>query len=73
MAKTVAQLKGHDFAAYKMLADKHGINRDCPGCKKSVMTMAIVKLVYGYISCKCDVAPYVHLVEQIWHRKCYNP
>jgi hypothetical protein len=49
---------------------KHGSSRDvCPVCREKLSRVALVSLAYTYEPCDCPAAPYVHLVEQLWHRK----
>lgn len=43
--------------------------RTCPACGEALDRLAMVKLAYTFEPCDCRAAPYVHLVEQLWHRE----
>ena len=58
LSDLLATIKGHDW------------RRDCGACKKDCGRIALVNLVYRHERCSCDVAPYVHLVETIYHARC---
>ena len=45
--------------------------RVCKVCDKDCGKVAITKLVYTYEPCDCNAAPYVHLVENIYHATCF--
>lgn len=45
----------------------------CPACGADVMRTAVVKLAYTMEPCDCAKAPYIHLVEQVWHRAHVGP
>ncbi len=53
-------------------AHNHRTTRMCPGCKKDLSVVALFKLVYTFRECGCKTAPYKHLVEQLWHGRCYQ-
>ena len=42
----------------------------CPRCGADLLRVGIVDLAYVFDTCDCAVAPYTHLVEQLWHRNC---
>ena len=46
---------------------------ECPKCGGDVSTIAITKIVYTHAACACGVPEFVHLVEVLWHRACYEP
>ena len=43
----------------------------CPACGDDVSRIAMVRLVYTYEPCDCDIADYTHLVERVYHRECF--
>lgn len=43
----------------------------CPRCGADLMAVGIPDLVYVFDRCDCPVAPFTHLVEQLWHRTCH--
>lgn len=45
--------------------------RTCKVCGKDCSREAITKLIYTHEACGCDAALYRHLVENIYHAKCY--
>jgi hypothetical protein len=55
----LATIKGHDRSA-------------CPGCQKSLRSVAMVDIVYTFEPCECAVAKYRHLIETLWHRECFH-
>jgi hypothetical protein len=55
----LATIKGHDKTI-------------CPACRKNLRTTALHDIVYTFEPCSCDVAPYNHLVETLWHRRCFK-
>lgn len=44
----------------------------CLGCDRSVMKIAIHRLVYTFEPCDCEEVSYHHLVERLWHPACYR-
>lgn len=44
----------------------------CPVCKKDCKHEALVNLLYVFEECSCLDRPSPHLVEQLYHRKCYE-
>ncbi len=61
-------IKGKDLLA---AIPNHPNKKDCPGCGKAISNVALVKLVYAFEPCDCDVCTYKHLVETIYHRDCF--
>ena len=61
---------GEDFI--ETLRDHHSIARKCRICKSETARTAIVDLVYTFEVCSCELAPYDHLVETLYHRKCFE-
>lgn len=59
-------------AATRMLstARQHPWRRDCGVCGGDCVRVGIPSLVYRYEECSCDAAPYVHLVERMYHAEC---
>jgi len=49
----------------------HPWQRRCPACAKDCGAIALVDLIYCFQTCDCKYAPYVHLVEHVYHRKCF--
>lgn len=72
-----AEKTGEDLFArfHKCTWKYHPQAKVCPGCGVDCYATAIVKLLYVHIECDCREGPadYRHLVEQIWHIKCYVP
>lgn len=56
---------------HREITDGHAILSQCPGCNEDLGGVAMMNLVYTFTACDCDKAVYVHLVEQVWHRKCF--
>jgi hypothetical protein len=46
--------------------------RKCGVCKEEVGRTALVDLVYTWEACGCDFVPYSHLVEHIYHKRCFT-
>lgn len=44
----------------------------CPVCKEDCKTIGIPSLLSTWETCECGKPEYPHLVEQLWHRDCYN-
>jgi len=63
----------HGADLVKILPGPHSHRHDCPECGQSIMQTAIVDLVYTFEVCTCDEVPYTHLMETIWHRRCFVP
>lgn len=63
--------KGANLIAHLEAVGLHAIGSSCPKCTRSVARVALVKLVYAFAVCGCDKFSYSHLVEQVWHRKCF--
>lgn len=56
----------------KTLKDGHPWQRKCPVCHKDCGSAALTKLVYTWEPCTCEAAPYSHLIENVYHAKCYH-
>jgi hypothetical protein len=41
----------------------------CPACDEDVAHIGLTNVAFTYECCDCNAAPYVHLVEQLWHRR----
>lgn len=52
--------------------NSHSWEHICPTCKKDCSTVALVRLVYVFTTCKCKEAPFTHLVETVYHRECFK-
>lgn len=55
----LSTIKGHDKGV-------------CPACGKDIVTTALVDIVYTFEPCSCEAANYQHLVETLWHRRCFK-
>lgn len=49
----------------------HARNRACRVCGGDTHRAAMVHLAYTFEACNCPSAPYTHLVETLWHRRCF--
>lgn len=54
--------------AFSQGHDKAGT---CPVCKEDCMHEAMVDIVYTFEPCSCGKPEYTHLVEQLYHHKCF--
>jgi hypothetical protein len=55
------------------LSTSHRALETCPGCGKAgLSTVALTKLAYTYETCGCSTPEIDHLVEQLWHRRCFR-
>jgi hypothetical protein len=61
----------HGADLVRIFHPSHPYNGDCAGCAAVCSTTAMVSLVYTFERCDCPHAPYVHLVERLWHRGCF--
>lgn len=43
----------------------------CLICAGDMNRVGIVDICYTFEICSCDAAPYDHVREQLWHRKCF--
>ena len=43
----------------------------CPGCGHDMLRVGVVDIAYVYEPCTCDLATYTHIVETLWHRRCF--
>jgi len=51
--------------------DKCKGNKICPICDENISTTGLVKLVYAFEVCACDLVEYKHLSPTIYHRNCF--
>jgi hypothetical protein len=51
--------------------DAHEVYRVCPRCQGDVSHTTILEVVYTFEPCTCGRLEYLHLVEQLWHRRCF--
>lgn len=69
------QYKGivKDIKQIAVLDTNHCWSTDCGVCGKDCLRTAMVDLVYTFEPCKCDIEPrYEHLVEHLYHRRCFE-
>lgn len=59
------------IADLPMRWDDHERSRYCPDCDEQLDVVALIHLVYSFESCSCDQYDFDHLVEQMWHRRCF--
>lgn len=52
--------------------DKHRDSALCPICKEDCKFIGITDIVYTFEPCNCGEPDYTHLVEQLWHKKCFK-
>ena len=69
MTSAILKYTGKDLV--RVYEGGHEWSKICPVCNEDCSGTGINKLVWSSEICKCDVAKYNHLVEQLWHRKCF--
>lgn len=52
--------------------NNHEFQSTCPGCGEDVNRVALTTLVYVFERCDCEHATYQHLVERLWHARCFK-
>lgn len=77
--KSWESVKADTWATKQQLARTLRVGMDCrvqrsvcPGCHLDCNTVGLPSLLYTFESCDCAAFPYAHLVEQLWHRGCYE-
>lgn len=50
----------------------HKYRGECGRCGEDVLRVGITSLVYTFEPCDCGEWPYIHLVETLWHRVCFQ-
>lgn len=54
------------------LKKHHDWQLKCKICNKDCGSVALVDLVYTWEPCRCEAAPYSHLVQTAYHAECYG-
>ena len=68
----IRALKGADLLGLWLRGPRsHARGVSCLVCDGDMQRCAITLIVYTFEVCKCDSAPYAHIFEQLWHRKCF--
>ena len=49
----------------------HPWSTSCSVCGENCTTTALTELVYAFELCDCDHSNFTHLIEHIYHRKCF--
>jgi hypothetical protein len=44
----------------------------CHTCGEPVGRVALVNLVYGFVACDCNAAPFQHLAGVVYHKACFT-